>query len=329
MGIIHLAPTGRSPGAVTAPLAHLEHVFAEQQDNGQRLEKSVLPRRLGYPVEAIVLFVSDPMRRAYKGHAAYETIYNKYGSREAIHVYPKERHSVNDIVADFVEKALRDAHKTTLYVRQVNVNDFNDCFRVIAETVLALGRPDDLGKTLWANLTGGTNILNAALLEVTFLSGLISNLYYIFTDGDDRKYLQPVTTDYRRFVDNHWRDVPLVKTNFDERYRHLLFFLAAEDKWWETAQLFYALQSQFPEAFQLMQLELFQKQWLRKMGRDLDWELAENNQETGRVRLTEAGYQTIGRLEGNLFQTLVQRGDAPLIDIQALRDKLDTDKIDL
>lgn len=328
MGIVHLAPIGRSPGAVTAPLAYLKHLYNEQQRAGKRLEKSILPRRLGSPVEQILLFVSDEMKRGYKGHKAYETVHNIYGTYTAKHTYPQETEKVVDIITDFVERELSSEHKVAIFVRRVNVNDFNDCFRVIAETVLALGRPGDLGKTLWANLTGGTNILNTALLEVSFLSGLISHLYYIFTDREDQKYLQPFGgNDYRRFLDDHWRSVPTVKTNFDERYHQLLLYLVDQSDWIDTGTLLQKLQNLHPQSFSTMQLELFQKQWLRKMGNEIDWELNNSGNITGRIQITELGYDIVAQMEENLFKTLVQRGDAPLVDIQTLRENLERDKV--
>ena len=323
MGIIHLAPVGRSPGAVTTPLAHLKHVYEEQTAKGQQLEKSVLSPMLGYPVEAVVLFVSDDVRRGRKGATAYETVYNSYGARTPIRSYrASDEANVIDIIGDFADRELSDG-KLVLYARTVRGDDFNDCFQAIAEAVLALGRPDDLGKTLWANLTGGTNVLNAALLEVTFLSGLISSLYYIFANEDERKFLQPLSTDYRRFLDNHWQDIPVIKTTFDERYRRLLLMLAeSERESWDVDELLRHLQQTSPEWFGNETPDLFQKQWLRKMGRELELDV-----EASRVRITEAGYDAVARMEEELFHTLVQRGDSPLVDIQALRDKLEEYRI--
>jgi hypothetical protein len=323
MGIIHLAPVGRSPGAVTAPLAHLKHLYDEQTRTGQRLPESVLPRRSGYPVEAIVLFVSDEVHRGRKGATAYETIYNQYGSYTPIVSYAeRDGVKVAEVIADFAEREVSDG-KLSLYARVVNVNDFNDCFRAIAETALAFGRPDDLGKTLWANLTGGTNVLNAALLEVAFLSGLISSLYYIFVNEDERRFLQPLSTDYRRFLQSHWRDVPVVKTTFDERYRQLLLTMAeSTQEWWEVSALFDHLRSRFPDLFGSITLELFQKQWLRKMSREVELDV-----EAGCVRITEAGYDTVARMEDGLFRTLVQRGEKPTVDAQVLRDELEKHRL--
>ena len=323
MGIVHLAPVGRSPGAVTAPLAHLKQVYDVQQQSDKRLENSILPRRLGYPAEAVVLFVSEEMYRGQKYHTAYEAVYNTYGSSKASKTYQEsDGVKVTDIIAEFAGREL-SSEKITLYVRRVDLDSFDDCFRAIAETVLALGRPDDLGKTLWANLTGGTNLLNAALLEVTFLSGLISSLYYIFAHPDELKYLQPLSTDYRRYLESHWRDIPVVKTAFDERYRQLLLFLADNPGWWESGDLLTHLQNHLPTLYGPIQLELFQKQWLRKMGRELEKELNDHGQATGRIQLSEAGYDAVARIEEDLFRTLVQRGESPLVDIQALRDKLE------
>jgi hypothetical protein len=324
MGIIHLAPAGRSPGAVTAPLAYLKRLYDEQSKTGQRLPESVLPRRLGYPVEAIVLFVSDEVRRGCKGATAYDdTIYNQYGSRSPISGRQGIcSDGVVDIISDFAGRELSDG-KLALYRRVVDVNDFNACFRSIAETALALGRPDDLGKTMWANLTGGTNVLNAALLEVTFLSGLIHSLYYVFVSEDERRFLQPLSTDYRRYLSDHWRNVPVVKTTFDEHYRRLLLMLAeSQQEWWSVDALFSQMCNQFPNLFGTMTPELFQKQRLRKLSYEVELDV-----DAGRVKLTEAGYETVARIEEPLFRTLVQRGEQPQIDIQALRDALEHDRV--
>jgi hypothetical protein len=323
MGIIHLAPVGRSPGAVTAPLAYLKYLYDEQTKRGEHLPDSVLPRRLGYPVEAIVLFVSEEIRRGSRDATAYETKYNQYGSRKVEKEFKGDNHKVVDIIAEFAQRELSDG-KLALYCRVVDdINDFNPCFCSIAETTLALGRPDDLGKTLWANLTGGTNVLNAALLEVTFLSGLISSLYYIFVDEHDRCYLQPLSTDYRRYLKDHWRSVPIVKTAFDECYRRLLLVLAeSQQEYWNVSELFAHMRDNFGDLFGSMTLDLFQKQWLRKMSYEVELDV-----EGGRVRLTEAGYEVVARIETPLFRALVRRGEKPDMDIQALRDSLEKDRI--
>lgn len=322
MGIIHLAPVGRSPGAVTVPLVYLKRLYEEQKTAGKRLEKSILSPSLGNPAEAVVLFVSDDIKRGRKDATAYDdTIYNQYGRRNAKQQLKRDAHVI-DVIADFAKHELGDG-KLSLYARVVNVEDFNNCFEAIAETAIALGRPDGLGKTLWANITGGTNILNAALLEVTFLSGLISRLYYIFAEGDERRYMQPWTDQHQRFLE-HWQDIPVMKTTFDERYRLILLALAESNAAWDAQGLLDHLKQRSPERFDKITLERFEKQWLRKMDRDLDVDEC-----TRQMRISEAGLEIVARMEDKLFLTLVQRSDEPQVDMAALRDKLEGYKVQL
>jgi hypothetical protein len=317
MGIIHLAPVGRSPGAVTVPLAYLKRLYEEQQTVGKRLEKSILSPGLGNPVEAVVLFVSEDIRRGRKDATAYpDIVYNYYGRRESKQPVEHDTNVV-DLIQTFVAREFRD-NKLTLYARVVNVEDFKDCFEAIAETAIALGRPDDLGKTLWANITGGTNVLNAALLEVTFLSGLISRLYYIFAEGDERRFMQPWTDQRERFME-HWQDIPVMKTTFDDRYREILLTLVESSRSWDAEGLLGHLQQRLPERFAKITLDRFEKQWLRKMDRDLDVD-----ERTRQMRISEVGLEMVDRMEDRLFLTLVQRGDDPLVDTNVLRDKLDS-----
>jgi len=168
-----------------------------------------------------------------------------------------------------------------------------------------------VGKHLWANLTGGPNIVNAALLEVAFLSGLIARLYYTFLSDVRRygRYLRPPSVDANIF---DWREVPLVKTAFDEEYYHVLRVLADYGDWIEDRELLSLLAQEQPERFgsERMSPKVFLRDFLNKMdGRELEREVLPDGTPTNRNRLSLYGKRTVERLDASeLFQTLLHPG---------------------
>jgi len=59
------------------------------------------------------------------------------------------------------------------------------------------------------------------LIQSAYLSGLIPRLYYTFVGNlrEDGKYLQPFSRNEREF---DYREIYVLPTTFDERYRLLL-----------------------------------------------------------------------------------------------------------
>lgn len=212
MGIVHFVPVGTRPGAVTSALSYLKH----DQDKFTEFK--------GQIIESIVIFTSPEIRNG--GAIVKECFNNEYGSRKCTGPSWKNIFVLN-VIKKFIEKELVDIIpiKGSLSVCVVDHNDYDDCFEKIAKAVLMLSPPCEVGKNNWANLTGGTNILNAALLEVALISGRINRFYYTFlsyikTFGD---YLQPPSIDKTIF---DWREIPFVKTDFDKYYYEVIEVLA-------------------------------------------------------------------------------------------------------
>lgn len=315
MGVVHFAPLGTNPGAVTSALAYLQH----NQDR-----PPFAGTFKGQIVESVVLFASSDVRRGQT--PSNECIWNDYMSTN-IRQRWRERDRTNaiDIAFDFIKREIAPGmpSKGSVYCWVVDPHNFDDCFEAAAKAALALGDPQGVGKNIWANLTGGTNVVNAALLEVAFLSGLISRIYYTFVaDEGGRKYLQPIADDEARF---RWDEIGVVKTAFDEAYYTVLRQLAEKGDWCEDEELLGRLKGvdwkHFPAE---MNIGTFRQQFLNKMDGN---ELERDTPEGYHVWLSERGRQMLQRINGPLFQTLVARGQEAQVDVEALRRELEEKRL--
>jgi hypothetical protein len=316
MGVYHLAPVGTSPGAVTSALAYLKN----NRDNPAFAGR-------GEIVEAVVLFPSWDVRNGEVG-ASEECVLNDYGreNKEKKRRDWKKGAAVLDIIRDFVDQEFGPS--APLYCCSVNSNDYDDCFDKIAKVALKFSI--GTGKHLWANLTGGPNVVNAALLEVAFLSGLIARLYYTFLSNVGRygKYLRPPSEQSDIF---DWREVPLIKTDFDEDYYRVLQVLVDHGDWLEDKDLLSCLAQKRPERFGsgAMSLEAFRDDFLNKMdGRELEREILPNGRRTNRNRVSSYGKRMVGRVSGSvLFQTLLHPGRRKRQTIDQLTTDLQMEKL--
>lgn len=329
MGIYHLAPIGTSPGAVTSALSYMKHnpdEFPARED-------------IGDIVESVILFASPEVREGTVT-TTEECIHNEYGSLNAKRSH-KRGSSVLDVVLQFIQTELKDVMKQggEVYCCVVNPNDYEICFDAVASVVLHFSPPGDTGKHLWANLTGGTNMLNAALLQVAFLSGLVARAYYTFVAPAYTKYLQPSSTDAARNPERfQFDEIPMVKTAVDEAYRAFLQMLQElGDEWYTDEQLlgrfkdtaWNALSQEQAQEIAKMALRKFRNEWLNKLdGRELERAKDERGDQLNAVRLSAAGKTLLERVDSPLFKTIVARGrgeeegvPAPEVEIETLWTK--------
>jgi hypothetical protein len=253
MGIFHFAGLGRSPGAVTAGLSYLKHTYA-------RKYKEIY----GEIIEAVVLFTSTEV--ASGAIEAFASEHNDYMSMNVSQTWPRGKKNAVEIVTEFVK---REIGHVDIYCCEVDVNDFSACFEAVAKATLIFHPPGDVGKHIWANITGGTNPLNAALFQVAYLSGFITRLYYTFISNPAQygKYLQPFSGDPNLF---DFREIYVLKTIFDERYQHILEELEAiyyEDssRWLTSRDLLGRLKSKGVLGFLEMDAKTFLLDFLHVM----------------------------------------------------------------
>ncbi len=312
MGIVHFAPVGTSPGAVTSALAYLHHHPEEKGD---------------YPgeiIESVILFCSHEVHDG--SCPADEYAWNDYGRPNTRQGWqrPKGSPSVLQVIRDFLKSEVLLGDHGDLYAWPMDVNHYEASFEAIARATMAVARGDSTGKYVWANLTGGTNVLNAALMQVASLSGLIGRMYYTFVAREaDRRYLQPFSTDPARFS---FVPLPLVKTTFDFGYYRLLEFL--EDGSWHRGQeLLSRLKGDADPSIQStfgMSFDHFKNQYLNRMVGD---ELEEQRGATGEadrpVRLGPRGHQLLERIHQNkLVAALIHRERSEPALVQQCRDEL-------
>jgi hypothetical protein len=255
----------------------------------------------GKTIESIVLFTP----RAIRDNKRVDSFYNDYNKIGVKHRFEDE--NVVQTVIKFVEREIKAImpDRGKIYWCEVFAEDYEQSFRSAAEAILTrLSK-----KLLWLNLTGGTNIMNAALLQVASLSGLIARAYYALVDKPYLGYLQPAGE--KNFT---LHNVPLIKTTFDETHHAVLLTLKALDgkDWISSEHLlgFIKQDENYGRYFQNVELEHFKQEILKKMdGRGLKRRQLENGQKTYEVQLTDEGKQFLELVDGDLFRALTHRGE--------------------
>lgn len=321
MGVVHFMSVGTSPGAVTSALSYLNH----NKHNKRDLKSHYDPDKNGDIIESLVIFCSHEVYRGDRRSDEY--IWNQYASRHPKRGWntPSSWPNVIEIIRDFIEKEELLSEKGLLYVVPMDVNNYEMCFEAIAKATLALARPDSTGKWLWANLTGGTNVLNAALMQVAALSGLIGPMYYTFIAQDaDRQYLCPPSSnkDQYRLV---W--LPLIKTTFDEGYYRVLDILE-DDNWYSAGEILSRLKDK--GLFQNMQESFFVQQYLNRMVGDVLEEKGKGKRTSNRQdRISDRGHKVLEALYADeLVEALVHRERTDVDVVQTYRDELEEYRLD-
>lgn len=290
MGIIHFAGLGRSPGAVTSGLAYLKHEYGDRPEYGQI-------------IEGVVLFTSPEVADGTVQVLGVE--HNEYMGLNVKQTWPRGKTNAVEIVTEFYKKEIGQG---IIYCCPVDVNNFSACFETVAKATLKFHRPGEVGKHIWANITGGTNPLNAALFQTAYLSGFIARLYYTFVPdlGKYGKYLQPFSRDQNLF---DFREIYVLKTTFDDRYQHILQALEAvaqkdPTRWLTSEELLGRLKSKGVPGFQEMDARAFLLDFLHVMqGRGLQRKGKEDA-----IRLDpEVGVAILHILRSDLVQALFKR----------------------
>ena len=160
--------------------------------------------------------------------------------------------------------------------------------------------PGSVGKHIWMNLTGGTNVLNMALMQAAYLSGFVPELYYTFVANprENGGYLQPFSNDPSEF---DFREIFVLPTTFDQRYRYLLEELEhlPEGEWIDSRNLLPQLMGTHPEFFRGLSLMDFVRNYLNVYpGID---------RQEDAVRLSREGTAVLGLLRLDWFRALLER----------------------
>ncbi len=211
MGVLHFAGLGKSAGAVTAGLCAIREQYGRHHS------------QYGNIAKALILFTSPEV--ASGEEKAFPVQHNEYNTTAVKKKWPQKHDNAVEIVAEFME---REFPETDVYLVTINVNDFSACFDAVGRAVLRFHKPGDVGKHIWANITGGVNLLNTATTQVAYLSGFIERTYFTFV-ADIRQhsgFLQPFSQDNSQF---RYGEIYTFKTRFGKRHQFVLEALAQID----------------------------------------------------------------------------------------------------
>lgn len=291
MGILHLAGLGTSPGAVTAGLSHLCHDHGAHTDTW------------GEIVERVVLFTSPAVANGKVKSRPCEL--NNYGTARCDKKWPREMDNAVEIVRRFYVEEIGSG---ILYLCPLDVNDFSVCFEAVAKTVLKFHRPGTTGAHIWANITGGTNVLNAALFQIAYLSGFIARLYYTFIADIQEygKYLRPFVVNRPDLFD--YREIFVLKTVFDERPYQVLKELRRLEEcghgWIEDIDLWSRL-----GGTSFAELQVFRRDYLNVLdGQGLRREGTRSEGRSQRVRFDpKEGGKLLAIVHSPLFRALARQ----------------------
>ena len=208
MGVYHLMGLGLSAGTVTGPLSYLAHRYARYDDggraffdgSGERMHREE-GRRVG-DVQALVLFST---REVMDGTIDGRYCDNRYGS-------VGDGTQRSGTVADVLRRTLAEVlpplapgrGEMPVYWCEVDRGDFEGTFRRMARVVATLRGAGKQGKEMWANLTGGTNVMNTALLLAATLSGDVARTYYVQAPTGSEACLRCPREE------GYWVELPLV-----------------------------------------------------------------------------------------------------------------------
>ncbi|MGQ9768905.1 MAG: hypothetical protein ACUVSS_16700, partial [Anaerolineae bacterium] len=211
MGLYHLMGLGRSPGAVTGPLTYLAHRYGRWNADDQRFfarSGEVRQRQAGEKVgdiQALVLFTT---REVLSGEAvAYDYVDNPPGR---IAEGPlREGGPMKEVLHKLLRRewpAISGGRPTgTVFWCEVDRRDIRTTYERVVRVVAALAGAGGQGKEMWINLTGGNNVINAALDLAAILSGDVARMYYVQAENPQAEKCVRYTAE-----DGYWVDLPVM-----------------------------------------------------------------------------------------------------------------------
>ena len=285
MGVYHFMGLGRSPGVVTTAVSYLASRY--QRWNKEDREFFATSGEIGQStkpgdVQALVLFTTPEVRTGEV--LAYEYIDNKAGSREGRKVPPRP---MWDALADILGKELGSMKsgrsKVAVYWCDYDRNRPTQTFERVARALLAAKPFGELGKEVWINLTGGSNVLNSAFELAASLTRVPARMYYVLSENSQL---------VRWSEDTQWVELPIVNMALSRAHLNILLMLPYDPPGMEVSELYGKLkQQQWADFEDVISPEQLKLQYLVQLRSQ---RLIALDEATGRVR-AEKQWDTLNR----------------------------------
>ena len=211
MGVYHLMGLGRSAGTVIGPLTYLAHRYNRWNADDQRFfarSGEVRQRQAGQKVgdvEALVLFTTPEV---LSGEVpAFDYVDNPPGK---IAKGPQKsggpmKQVLRDLLCREWPAISGGREQGTIFWCEVDRRNIRVTYERVVRVVAALAGAGGQGKEMWANLTGGNNVINAALELAAMLSGDVARLYYVQAENEAAEKCVRYTAE-----NGYWVDLPVM-----------------------------------------------------------------------------------------------------------------------
>ncbi len=260
MGIYHFMGLGQSLGAVTAAVSYMA---ACKQIGGKTFQKLfALSGEASHPeahrgnVQALVLFTTPEIRDGREKCLPFcvnepgRTRGREQASRS---VAPELRKRLASELGPIARQRDGKRLPIELYWCDIALDRPALTFERVAQVLAATKRPGTQGHEIWINLTGGNNILNAALQLATSIMGTPARTYYLLTKETrcirhtiSNKQIDPGN-------DQFWIDLPIVYLNFSPLHLCLLEWMQVDPEQFISAQELHQLLLEDHDARQLLE----------------------------------------------------------------------------
>ncbi|MEM2661393.1 MAG: hypothetical protein QXS74_08755 [Nitrososphaeria archaeon] len=241
MGVWHLSGLGMRPGAVTVPLTYI-YILLKAASLGDETAKEFFDTSGEYTQEfkgaseGLILFTSKEVIEGPIGVNIQDKWFGTSGE------------STPKVIAKYLKKLLeelRDSRFTPfyndnkwvkeIYLVRVQHDNFDDCYFKIGVTVRALRE-----KEIWANMIGGANQINSAILVAGSLFAAVQRYYYIFQSDINSLHPEINKPDLRNprsiihDLSDKWQELPIFHLDIGPKARE--FFISLH--WMATANRF-------------------------------------------------------------------------------------------
>ncbi|MBW2071443.1 MAG: hypothetical protein JRI89_09320 [Deltaproteobacteria bacterium] len=211
MGVYHLMGLGRSAGTVIGPLTYLAHRYERWNADDRRFfarSGEARQRQAGVKVgdvQALVLFTTPEVLSGQVAAIGY--VDNQRG--EIAKGPAKDGGRMKEILRDLLcrEWPAISGGRTvgTIFWCEVDRRDIRTTYERVIQVVAALAGVGGQGKEMWANLTGGNNVINAALELAAILSGDVARIYYVQAENPEAEKCVRYTAE-----NGYWVELPVM-----------------------------------------------------------------------------------------------------------------------
>ena len=217
MGVFHLSGLGLNPGAVTVPLTYIYFLLKQCREGDEKAieffkysgeENETLK---GKP-EALIIFTSKEVIEGKKQVESRDNIFNTPKQKSIPSTIMKYLQNLVKAL-NFKDSLYGEFGVRYLYFVEVDVNNFDDCYRKIYLTLKGVKE-----KEIECNLIGGTNQINLSLMLASSITGVVARHYYVFEEKINFLHSPTIRSKNQKIKvpPQNWYEIPSMFLSYGE-----------------------------------------------------------------------------------------------------------------